>query len=120
MHAVIADAPEPALAAPPGDTEAPAPHNDRAEAEPLDHMSLDNVDLEDDKWLREVLRLGGREGVEVLLQLLRRHLLSRVVEGGGGDGKVDGAPIIAVRTPVGGHGGGRRRRRGGGSSGRPI
>ncbi|KAB8100084.1 hypothetical protein EE612_030458, partial [Oryza sativa] len=126
VHAVVADAPEPPFARPARGAEAAAAHDHGGQAEALGleaeallHVVvLDYVDLEGDlrgdERLRQVLRLGGGEGVEVLLPLLL-GLLGLVARGGVGvgvlggvgggvvvvDGDGDGAPVGAVE-----HGGG--------------
>jgi hypothetical protein len=125
VHAVVTDAPEPPFAGPARGAEATAAHDQGGQAEALGleaeallHVVvLDDVDLEgglrDDERLREVLRLGGGEGVEVLLPLLlgllglllggrgARRALGDVGVGVVVDGDRDGAPVGAVE-----HGGG--------------
>jgi hypothetical protein len=60
---------------------------------------LDDVDLEGDlrgnERLRQVIRLGGGEGVVVLLPLLLPLLLGRALRVVG-DGDGDGAPVGAL------------------------
>lgn len=101
--AVIANAPEPAVAPSLGGAESPAPHDDSTQPQPLHlqtqpllHvMILHNVDFERDlslhQRLRQVGRLCGGERVEIDLELLLRLLVLGV-----DDGEVDGAPIGAV------------------------
>jgi hypothetical protein len=112
VHTVVTDAAEPTLVAPPRGAEPFAPHDDGAEAEPLDleaeallHVVvLDDVDLVGDPGVLErpgeVLGLGRGEGGEVVLHPDRGGL--GVVLGGGRvrvrrrDGEVGAAPVGAV------------------------
>ena len=127
VHAVVADAPEPPFPDPARGAEAAAAHDQGGqakalglEAEALLHVVvLDDVDLEGDlradERLREVLRLGGGEGVEVLLPLLlgllglllggrgARRALGDVGVGVVVDGDRDGAPVGAVEDRGGAH-----------------
>ena len=116
VHAVVADAAEAAVAAAANGAEAPAPHDDGAEAETLDleaeallHVVvLHDVDLVRDlrvaQRLSEIGGLRCRERVEIILQLAL--VLVAAVVGGNGDeflvgsgvgvdGEVDGAPVGA-------------------------
>jgi hypothetical protein len=122
VHAVVADAAEPALAGPPRGAEALAPHDDGAEREALDleaeallHVVVpDDVDLVGDAGVLErageVVGLGGREGVVVVLHPARGGgglaVAVAVLGGGGarvGEGDVDGAPVGAVEHGGGAH-----------------
>ncbi|GJN32669.1 hypothetical protein PR202_gb21189 [Eleusine coracana subsp. coracana] len=113
MHAVVADAAEPPLAGPASGAEPFAPHDDGAEAEPLNleaeallHVVvLDDVDLVGDPGVLErpgeVLGLGRGEGGEVVLHPDGGGL--GVVAAVGGrvrverrDGEVGAAPVRAV------------------------
>jgi len=120
VHAVVTDAPEPPFPDPARGTESPAAHDHRGQAEALGleaeallHVVVfDDVDLEGDlradQRLRKVLRLSGREGVELLLPLLLRLLrlllsgrsahrtLGDVDVGVVVDGDRDGAPVGTI------------------------
>ena len=112
VDAVVADAAESTVAAAARRTEPPAPHDHRIQAESLDLQAqplphvviLHDVDLVRDLRLpqrpRDIGGLRSSERVEVLLQLLLRHLGSRggddavaVVHIRGGDREVNGAPV---------------------------
>jgi len=120
VHAVVTDASKLPFPDPARGAEAAAAHDQDRQAEALGlkaeaflHVVVLDVDLEgdlrDDERLREVMRLGGGEGVEVLLPLLLgllggrglRHALGDVGVGVFVDGDWDGAPIGTVE-----HGGG--------------
>lgn len=106
MHTVVTDTAEPGLGGRLRSAEAPAAHNDGAEAEPLDLQAqpllhvvvLHYVDLVRSlslfQRLGEVVGLGDGEIVEIVLELLLRLLVFR-------DGDIGGAPVSTVEDAGG-------------------